>query len=85
MLGTMSNTHPLDGATDGSSLLIVDFGKRQKPQQIRKLRKGTGKLTEKIKDLVQELRAQQTIAADAQPVVIIVRQKAPRRAKMFGM
>ncbi|HEY0136274.1 MAG TPA: hypothetical protein VGB85_19450 [Nannocystis sp.] len=82
----MSDTHSLDAGADATPLLIVDFGKRQKPKQIRKLRKGTGKLTEKIQELVDELREQQTIAAGAQPVVIIVREKKklmPR--KLFGM
>ncbi len=78
----MSETTSPAVAADGSSFIVIDIGKRQSSKQIRRLRKGTGKLTEKIKELVDDLREQRTISAEAQPVVIVVRQKA-KRAKTF--
>jgi hypothetical protein len=80
----MSEANPTEAAHDGSSLIVVDLGKRQKAKQIRKLRKGGGKLTEKIKELVDELREQRAISADAQPIIIVVREK-PARRKAFGL
>jgi hypothetical protein len=79
----MSEANPSEAAPDGSSLVVIDLGKRRKAKDIRKLRKGQGKLTEKVKALVDELREERTIAADAQAIVIVVRQKAPR-SKTFG-
>jgi K+-transporting ATPase c subunit len=79
----MSEKVPTTVAADGSSFIVIDIEKRQKAKQIRRLRKGTGKLTEKIKELVDELREQRTISAEAQPVVIVVRQKASRPKSFF--
>ena len=79
----MSEQNSPAAAVDGSSFIVIDIGKRQKSKQIRKLRKGTGKLTEKIKELVDDLREQRTISAEAQPVVIVVRQKATRTKTFF--
>jgi hypothetical protein len=66
-----------------SSLLVVDIGKKQKKKDIKRLRKGEGKLTAKIHDLIEQLREDNAISADAQPVVIVVREKA-KRAKLFA-
>jgi hypothetical protein len=79
----MSETTSPAVANDGSSFIVIDIGKRQKSKEIRKLRKGSGKLTEKIKELVDDLREQRTISAEAQPVVIVVRQKAKRTKSFF--
>ncbi len=79
----MSETTSPAVAADGSSFIVIDIGKRQSSKQIRRLRKGTGKLTEKIKELVDDLREQRTISAEAQPVVIVVRQKAKRTKSFF--
>lgn len=70
---------------DGASFLVVDLGKKQKRKDIKRLRKGSGKLTEKIKEMLDELREQNTISAAAQPVVIVVREKAKRsKLRLFG-
>lgn len=71
-------------SADGSSFIVVDLGKKQSSKQIKKLRKGNGKLTEKLKDLLDELRDQGTISADARPVVVVVREKK-KRATAFGL
>lgn len=71
-------------AADGSSFIVVDLGKKQKRKAIKGLRKGTGKLTVKLKELLDEMREQGTLSADAQPVVVVVREKK-RRPKFLGM
>ena len=58
----------------GSAPVVVDFGKA-KPKQIRELREGTGELTAKVLELIDELKADGTIGASAQPVVIVVEKK----------
>ena len=57
--------------------IIIDLGKKSR-KQVRRAREGTGKLMDQITVMLDELRADGTIKADAQPVLIIVRQK-PRK------
>jgi hypothetical protein len=78
---------PVEGAAPsaatpaGPGPVIIDLGKKSR-KQIRRAREGTGKLIDEINVTLEELRAQGTIKPDAQPVLIIVRQK-PRK-KAFG-
>lgn len=65
-----------DAAPAGASLLVIDIGKKQKKKDIKRLRKGKGKLTDKVKEVIDQLREENAISADAQPIVIIVREKA---------
>ena len=59
------------------SPVVVDLGKRRR-KQIRQLTKGGGKLLGEVNGAVAELRAAGTIAADAQAVVFVVRQRRRR-------
>ena len=56
-------------------LVLVELGKRQTPKRIRRLRKGRGKLLQRIDGIVDELFQAGTIKANSQPVVIVVREK----------
>ena len=58
-------------------LVLVELGKRQSPKQIRRLRKGRGKLMRRIQGIVEELTNAGTVSAKAQPVVIVVREQVP--------
>ena len=64
---------------DGRSPIIVDLGK-QRRKRIKDLRKGTGRLMDEVNTCLDELRTSGTVAANAQPVVIIVREKRRRRS-----
>jgi hypothetical protein len=52
------------------------LARRRSPDQVRRLRKGRGKLVIDIEDTVAELVNSGTIKAEAQPVVIVVREAA---------
>jgi len=67
-----------------SSFVVVDLGKKQKRKSIKQLRKGTGKLTGQINELLEEMREQGTLAPGAQPVVIVVREKR-KRDNLLGL
>lgn len=54
--------------------LIVDLGRRKK-KDIKQLRNGTGKLIDEINECIRELVNAGSCSADAQPVVVIVREK----------
>lgn len=79
------NVKTTAAASSGASLLVIDIGKKQKKKDIKRLRKGTGKLTDKLKEVVEQLREENAISADAQPVVIIVREKAKRGRLLPGL
>jgi hypothetical protein len=64
-------------APAGPAPVVVDLGKRRR-KQIRQLTKGGGKLLDEVIGTVEELRAAGTIAADAQAVVFVVRQRRRR-------
>lgn len=74
---------PAVAASTGASLLVIDIGKKQKKKDIKKLRKGAGKLTDKVKEVVDQLREENAISADAQPIVIVVREKPRRERGLF--
>ena len=57
-----------------SQLVVVELAKRRTPEQIRRLRKGRGKLVDDIDEVVSELIEAGTIKANAQPVVIVIRE-----------
>jgi len=54
--------------------IILDLGKKKR-KSIKALRNGKGKLLNEVLDAVEELRTVGTISQDAQPVVVIVREK----------
>jgi hypothetical protein len=58
-----------------SQLLVVDLGKRQSAKQVKRLRKGRGKLVGRIDQIVADLVEAGTVKAGAQPVVIVVRER----------
>ena len=64
-----------DKASATSQLLVVDLGKRQSPKQLKRLRKGRGKLVGRIDQIVADLVEAGTVKAGAQPIVIVVRER----------
>ena len=67
---------------NNSAPIVVDLGKHRR-KTIRQLRRGEGPLMDDVRGCVEELRSAGTIAATAQPVVIIVRQRRRKRSRMF--
>ena len=62
--------------------LIVDLGKHKR-KRIKQLRQGRGRLLEEIKSSIEELRTTGNVAAGAQPIVIVVREKRRRMGAGF--
>jgi hypothetical protein len=58
-------------------LIVVELGKRRSPEQVRRLRKGRGKLVRDIDEVMDELVEAGTVKSDTQPVVIVVREAVP--------
>lgn len=81
----ITNTVPKSDPTDqdDNAPVVLDLGKKSR-KQVRRLRKGKGKLMDKINEVVEELRADGNIAASAQPVIIVVRQR-DKKTSLFGL
>jgi hypothetical protein len=62
--------------------LIVDLGKKSR-KNVKQLRNGRGKLMDEVQSVLGELRANGKLASDAQPVLIIVRQRPRRKMPLF--
>jgi hypothetical protein len=58
-------------------LVVVELNKARNHAQVRRLRKGRGKLVTDIDEVLDELVESGTINADAHPVIIVVREIAP--------
>lgn len=70
--------------TERSAPVVLDLGKHRR-KQIKQLRRGEGRLLDDINGAIDELRTVGTIGAAAQPVVIIVREKARKLKSMFPL
>ena len=68
-------------ATNTHDPIIVDFGKKKR-SLIDQLRRGEGTLVEEVTGCIEELKASGAISADAQPVVLVIREK-PKSKPLF--
>jgi hypothetical protein len=69
--------------TNNRDTIVVDLGSK-KSKEIKQLKKGKGKLMEKVNQCLEELRASNSISGGVQPVVIIVKEKLTP-GSFFGM
>lgn len=60
-----------------SDLVIVDLG-NQKRKRVKQLGRGEGRLFDEVLESVGQLKAEGALRADAQTVVVVVRQKGPK-------
>ena len=63
-------------------MVIIDLGRHPR-KRVNRLRKGEGRLMEKIEDAVDNLRSQKVLSAAPQTIVVIVRQDLDLRG-LFG-
>jgi Family of unknown function (DUF6200) len=69
---------------DSKAPVIIDLGKHRR-KRIRQLKKGSGRLADEVTSCVEELKAAGTLGANAQTVVIVVRQKRGRSKGLTGL
>lgn len=74
----MSDAKP-DASAEASQTIVVDLGKKKR-KQVKKLRKGEGKLMAKVQAVVEELRADGTSKpGDTVVVVVEKRERSPMK------
>lgn len=69
--------------------IVIKLGKKNR-KQVRKLRRGKpGRLLDRVEDAIAHLRENGDMAAQTQPVVIVIRERPKRRgrriAKVWGL
>lgn len=62
------------GMIEHDAPIILDLGQRSK-KQIKRLRRGDGKLLDRIGIVVEELKSSGKISPSAQPIVLVVRER----------
>ena len=62
--------------------IIVDLGTKPR-KQVRRLRNGTGSLLAEVQGLVEQLKTSGTVEKNAQPIVVVVRQRRRRLSRLF--
>jgi len=67
---------------NSQNIVVVDIGKRS-AKQVRKLRKGQGKLLDRVRGLVSEMQSEGTIDAKANTLVVVV-ERRPEATGFFG-
>jgi hypothetical protein len=79
---TPAAPHPASApakAPEGKSHLVIDLGKKSR-KSVRRLRKGKGgKLAQQVTEAVDQLTAEKVVPANAQVVVVVVRERDQRR------
>jgi len=58
----------------GSQLVVVDLEEAQSSHEVKRLRKGRGKLVHRVERIVADLVEAGTVKSTAQPVVIVIRE-----------
>lgn len=81
MADDSATTTPAEG-NPADQLLIVEVGKKQARKRVKQLREGRGKLFDEVQDALEQLRTEGAIGANAQPVVIVVREKSRSLPRM---
>ncbi len=60
-----------------NNVILLDLGSKSR-KNVKRLRKGRGKLMRRVMDTITDLKAEEEIAENAQVVVVVVKQR-PRK------
>ncbi|QSQ14517.1 DUF6200 domain-containing protein [Myxococcus landrumensis] len=63
--------------------VFLDLGKKS-AKAVKKLRKGRGRLLDDVRETLQDLQTSGRVAANAQPVIVIVRAKPKKKKRSLG-
>ncbi len=64
--------------------VVVDLGKKKR-KDVRKLRKGEGRLMDRIGELVEQMKADGQLTAGAETVVVVVERKKKNTMRFPGL
>lgn len=84
MASDLASPRPDAAPQQQAETLVVDLGKATK-KAIKGLRRGEGKLLDKVSRALSDMRSEGVIDAHAQPVVVVVKEKKKKQKGFFGM
>lgn len=87
MANETASNNSTSAASSPREPIIIDLGKKKR-RQVRKLRRGRpGRLADRVTEVLEEGIASKAIPADAQPVIVIIREKKKKTkmGKMWGL
>jgi hypothetical protein len=73
-----------DEKSSKSQIVVVDLDEAQPALQVKRLRKGRGKLLKRVEKIMGDLVEAGTVKSTAQPVVIVVRELPSSPFGAFG-
>jgi hypothetical protein len=73
-------TSETESAVEKGVVCVIDLGEHSR-KRVRRLRRGEGRLMEKVEDAVAALKQDKVLSAGAETVVVVVR---PEPAGLFG-
>lgn len=73
-IDTGAPTIPAADTTEKGVVCVIDLGEHSR-NRIRRLRRGEGRLMEKVEDAVAALQESGVLASNAQTVVVVVQQE----------
>jgi len=76
-----ASAEPISKSATGP--ILVDLGKKSRKKVKRLRRDGEGSLMDKVNTVISELRANGTLKGEAQPVVIVVRERRKKKSTGF--
>lgn len=73
---SISNQEAKLGSVEGAEVapMLIDLGKKNS-KDVKKLRKGKGKLLDRVNGTIADLKSAGTISMTAQPVIVVVVEK----------
>lgn len=71
------------GASPEGATFVLDLGSKRR-KQVKRLRKGTGPLMNRVTDTIDQLREDSELSASSDVVVVIVKQKPKSKRWLFS-
>lgn len=73
--GATTQKHVKPAAAKALQIVMVEMNESYTRKQIRRLRKGRGKLLSRVEDLLEEMMEKGIVQHTVQPVIIVLREK----------
>ena len=73
-VNTQNETEKKESTSPMQKAFLLDLGKKKR-KLVKRLRKGRGKLLDRVQEELDELRADGSIDASAQTVIVVVAEK----------
>lgn len=81
---TTMTARPPNAVIEPGNLVVVDLGKKKR-RQIRNLRRGRGRLMDRVSEVANDLRTEGALSTDGTSIVVVVVERKRNKKKKYGM